>query len=503
MEITKNNRMNPSLPFLSLEYVGDNTPTEKLDFSENGIENKNELITLVQKNYNDFITVGKRVNLFVGSLIENSEKESFLSDLRTLTELRDASKGTMSILSERLSGWIRDFCIYSGEIEKAFSQYSEQEYSDGLLLDYVFGRLIELSLRKPDSVPFDTIYDYLQLCHFTEYGSEIYASNSEIYAKAFCAVLPRTVEALYIERGRGFLYPQSKPFRRRAFQGLMCGSLSGVFEGEYVPFSENSELSEILGVVSRCTDNILRQGLGIKTRLPCASPSAELRRLALDSVREALPGFLPAPAKVGRKPKKPLEDAEKKGEVVHEPYKEPLCLDIDFAKAKKLEAESWRLAALMGGDYGKNDVSLTLDIEKYGEGNSEKATDETIENGTATHEAITEEGNNGCLSDDKANSEFNEIFGEISEEYTELFRSLSLDEIRILKCIAEGKDVNALARGLGGLALGFADSINEKATDTLGDIILDTSSLSPEFIEEYRDELCDILTVDNGGAKND
>ena len=59
--------------------------------------------------------------------------------------------------------------------------------------------------------------------------------------------------------------------------------------------------------------------------------------------------------------------------------------------------------------------------------------------------------------------------------------------------MAKGGDVEALARSHGAMALGLCDSVNEKASDSYGDIIIDTSGAALSFFEDYRDELCDIF----------
>ena len=41
--------------------------------------------------------------------------------------------------------------------------------------------------------------------------------------------------------------------------------------------------------------------------------------------------------------------------------------------------------------------------------------------------------------------------------------------------------------------MGYADSVNEKASDTYGDIILACDGINVDFIEEYKDELTEIF----------
>ena len=58
-----------------------------------------------------------------------------------------------------------------------------------------------------------------------------------------------------------------------------------------------------------------------------------------------------------------------------------------------------------------------------------------------------------------------------------------------IRALLYGGDTESAAKSCGKMPSILADSINEKLFDTFGDTVIDFSSDTPELIEDYTDEL--------------
>lgn len=315
--------------------------------------------------------------------------------------------------------------------------------------------------------------------------SAVFAENSEICVRALDAVMPAVFEYALSENGRSMFVPDSVTVKMQAFPGLPC--VSGCERMLYVTYIPFADCTELFGLVDSCvryTDNLLRQGLGIRSKIVGFTLAPEYRKHISDTIREAIPGFLPAPLKVGRKPKeKTLKEREKKKKEPEVLY-EPLDLNIDLAKAKRLEAESWKLADMLAGDYGGNDISFNVD-KAYNCEESESAAgnaDNCIDVGDHAE----------CVANEDALKDSLAVH-DIPDDWRELYGILSEDEKMILCLCACKADASAFARKRGGMLQGYADSVNEKASDAFGDIIVETDGRNIYFIEDYNDELTEIF----------
>ncbi len=301
--------------------------------------------------------------------------------------------------------------------------------------------------------------------------SPAYAKNREMYGKVLSTVIKTILDNALSENGKSFLVPPCKTVKLQAFTGLFCSAeCERKLEITYIPYSENNELSELLTPCVRYADNLIRQGLGISSKLVGFTILPEYRKLIQDTIREMFPDFLPKPMKVGRKPKEKTttENTVKASESQYIP--EPIDLNIDFAKAKKLEAESWKLASILGADYGGNDI--TFDPTEISQKDKEHKTDSDIE--------IRE------------NPMQTQVSENIPEDWQEFHALLTEDEKKILCLIAKELSPSEFAVKRGGMLMGYADSINEKASDSYGDIILENIGASFAFLEDYKTELTDI-----------
>ena len=413
---------------------------------------------------------------YVASLVESEDERT----AERLSALRDLYRHDFPRLSGKVNGWLFDYLLSKGEYDSAFDLCKgrgfplpfERDYRIGRLLDDVKSGVYRSDTEEKLMLAILAMSQY----NFTE--SRYYTGNEDTFKAAMGAAVFALLREVHKERNEELFDLPERTERRCCYIGLPCRSeCSRTVEITYIPYSEGLPLCELVTSAVQYTENLVRQGLGVNVKLPVGSLLSEYRKICSEAVREELPGFLPAPAKVGRKPKVRSEKTEK--EVVKEAERsEPISLDIDFSRAKRLEAESWRLASVLGGDYGVGDISYTPNSEDTSSGiaPSTDASDKPEKTDEVAPERVKEEE-----------------FADIPEDWRELFSSLSESEIAFLSCIAKGGDVEAFARSKGAMALGLCDSINEKASDTYGDIIIDTSGTALSFFEEYKDELYEIL----------
>lgn len=362
--------------------------------------------------------------------------------------------------------WLCDLCLVTrlyGEIPY-FGKISD--YSVPFAKDFTVGSFIKKYAKK-DFADIDDVFDFLScMSGYDICSSPFYEKNSDIYRKALCYVIPAILGIAANNEDIGFLIPEKKTVRRSPFIGLPVSGYCGSMTVVYIPYSENTDLYELVTAAVKHTENLLRQGIGSKTKVMGFTLSSEYRKGISDTLRNALPGFLPQPAKVGRKPREKTEENPIKQESKEEIF-EPLDLNIDFTKAKKLEAESWKIAELLGADYGGNDLNVNVE-EIYGTGTSEKE----------------KSGN-----DKTANADSEADVSGIPEEWREFYLLLSEDEKKILCLVSNGISAAAFAKKRGGMLSGFVDSVNEKAFDTYGDVVIETDGITVGFIEDYKEEL--------------
>ena len=390
---------------------------------------------------------------------------------RELSELYTLCRKNSRILAILLGEWICDLCLVTGNVGK-ISELSQIGAGEAFLVsDFAVGELVNAFFKRDASELESTLENALQ--YLSEYDirkSPCFEKNQELYRRAVLAVIPKVLSAALGERGRGFFLPEPVTTERTAFMGLPCTSgCPAKITVTYLPYSDNTELRTFITAVLKHTDNLVRLGFGAKSKIVGFTLSSEYRRVCSDAIRAAIPDFLPMPAKVGRKPSPKKEQLRREKTEAEKASFEPISLDIDFAKAKRLEAESWKIAELLGADYGGNDISFSVKTV-YGD-------TEIAEEAEKTLDAPTDNGQTTVNSD-------------IPEEWQEFFASLTDTEKQFLCAMSKGLDVNAFSKKRGGMAQGYVDAINEKSSDTYGDIIIEDF----DFIEDYRKELEEIFS---------
>lgn len=410
----------------------------------------------------------------VSDIIDGSGGETAQSTTQKLLAVLTEYKGKSDLLCRMLSEWICDVCLIGGELSY-LSELFGKGLRTSLTSDFLVGGFIcafsgkgreNICERLMCALPYMCDYDYEM--------SEPYRKNPELYVSVVTNVVLAVLECARDDETISLFELHSVTKERRVYRGLTNKCKNAVIiELEYLSQAENSGLRALVTAAAKYADNLVRQGLGIKSKLPCTGLLPQYRQSAVQAVRQAYPELLPKPARVGRKPKPESEKKSRKSEMLPQ-VPEPIDLNIDFAKARQLEAESWRLAELVGAEY--DGALLSVSLPEISAGNK------TLQESAAEEdEQVSQSSENICDAG----------------EWSEFLTVLTEKEMRVLECILCGGDAVALSRSLGGMLHGFADAINEKAQDTYGDIIMEAKSDGGFCVfGDYAQELSEIINKD-------
>lgn len=411
---------------------------------------------------------------FATSLLNNTENQSADSIISGLLNLYDVYQKKIPMLAARIPEWICDFCLINESPHIFFETCVSRIFNAFFANDYFIWDCVS-SYSQGNNIAAEekTMLALNGLCR-TDYKSFSHRnSQTKLYESSIRAVLPVVLQKAARENGKDFFIPPPKKLFRNAYSGLACKSeVLKTFEIVYLPFSECTELCVLTTESVKFTENLIRQGSGIKSKISGISLPADYRKIISDTLRERFPEFFPPLAKVGRKHKKndsvlkKKNDENKKNSAT---AKKIADFSVDLKKAEELESESWQIAELLSGDYENDEITVSL-------GKTENA-DNSFKIG---------------ITDNTANHS-NKPEINVPEEWKDFFATLSENEKAFLSCISQNKNTAAFAKKLGGLSLGFADSINEKAMESYGDIVIDVQAEIPQFLDDYKSELCKIF----------
>ncbi len=411
---------------------------------------------------------------FASSLLNNAENQSDESVISGLLNLYDVYLKKIPMFAARVPEWICDFCLIKESPEVFFQICVSRMFNAFFANDYFIWSCVSSFLQgNIADAEEKTMLALNGLCR-NDYKRFLHRNSQvKLYESAIRAVMPQVFRKAAPENGKDFFVPPPKTVFRNAYSGLACKSeVLKTFEIVYIPFSECSSLCSLTTESVKYTENLIRQGSGIKSKIPGISLPVDYRKLISDTLRERFPNFLPPLSKVGRKPKKfdgILAKANSEKENFAPTSEQVEKFSVDLKKAEKLEAESWQIAELFGGDYGNDEITVNLCKTENAENPPSKSLSPNSPIDSKKH---------------KTN---------VPEEWKDFFETLSQTEKDFMSCIAQGKNTVAFSKKLGGLPLGFADSINEKASETYGDIVIDVQTEIPKFWDDYSMELCRIF----------
>lgn len=430
---------------------------------------------------------------------ENAEALSLL--IRAFRLYGKAPDGRYTLTGRSLADRITDFCLVKGCLPELAELYRTDLAGLGFSADFFCADFV-YDFLSGKSVPREcTVLCAACLCDFDFRSFAHYRDHTEIYECAVESALSAALGVVLSTYGRSRFVPEPKKTVRCAYAGLPCPErLLRKVEITYLPFSEDAEIRSFVTSVVKYADNLVRQGLDVRSKLSGVGLSPAYRSAVNERIRSDLPGFLKAPGKVGRKPKHPRPPEPKEDAALPLP-EEAIDLSVDFERARQIENDSWKLCALLGTEYGDEksvDLSLLYGGEKGKKGEQNEAdvpgspaegqdgrTSVSPPDGEGTAEIRRE-----ADAIDTTNSINETREADEWDEWTELFASLDETEKEVLACILAGESPERAAAAAGGFAEGFVSSINEKSSEFTGDILIESTDGGFSVIEDYREDVC-------------
>ncbi len=433
-----------------------------------------------------YLYISETLNLCEGEFISS---ETALDRLLWLAETYCKDDSGIEIMLRRiLSDCIFDLVIskeLSFPAERLAGIFDENYIPSRPLLcsvyiaDYVLSD--ESFIKKLDKDALDFVFRYISDHDYTK--SKYYKRDIEYAAfadKCFADTAPAVLVSDCIENGKtgessAMISASLMTTTRRLYPGALIDTqLTQTIVLEHYPVFADPSFRAASGALFKYIENKVRSVYGIKTKMSGVNINEE-RRKKVDKyfypLEEMQRNESVRKSSERARDKKYTVDIENK-ETAVSAVKTRSAEDIiiDTGKASLIEEASWvNTAKLMEGveydDVSSGDASVIY--SSLGE-NEENVYNE---------DGKTEE-----------NIRSDEISDGISDEYEAFVKSLDGFLLEVLKCLFEGKisEAGVLCKKHGTFLQAASESINDKAADTIGDIVINDDN---EIIEDYREEI--------------
>ena len=364
--------------------------------------------------------------------------------LRMLYRLFFAYGKENARLSRLLSEWIVDYSLIfrlsiPDDVRASTDFY--RTYTSTLKEFYVSAkgsaaeRYAEILLR------YASAYDYRK-SHF--YKGENCAYFDRYLKGALGAVIQQYSKGdhLFVKAGM-----KDSHMVRNAFEEALCSHrIRYRIEIDYASFSRSNEIRYFVSDVLKYTENRLRSFLGIKSRLTVYSLSIDVRQCIDRYCDESFPRR--SGSELSRK-----ESERPSYEKLYDLPRAPLSV----LHATEIEEESWETTERL--------------IEAFMDGE--------VENEPSPSVAKIEEKGSAFAVSEEENTE-----NEGENQPLSVFRKLSPYVLAIYEC--DRAAAMRFVKEYGKVEELIVDEVNELASDTLGDILLEESDDGYRVIEEYR-----------------
>lgn len=358
-------------------------------------------------------------------------------------------------LDRLLSEWICDFSLIHhlpAPIERLSKMQSDFTHSCTLREFYM--RIPERSLDEAYSDEYCNIL--LTYCANYDYKKSKFAKGDtvKLYDKHIRGALFHTVKNLSHDDGQIFSLGKVEDSHivRDAYAGALCSyEAKKRIEADYCSFSRSYELRFIVSDIVKYSENRLRAYLGVKSRLSVTTIPKNVKACVDEYFDKALP-------------RRAVDADTSRVEETHDydKFYDAPSTPVSSARASEIEAESWETTERL--------------IAAFGE---EEPIDGEVLDGSSLIEAVEPE----TEMIPEPQPEPAEAVGGFAEELGELFEFVKLaeqgDAVGQRRFAAERHEMIDF----------IADSINEKAVEIIGDVILEDCGGYYTFIEDYRKEV--------------
>ncbi len=424
----------------------------------------------------DRVLLQRLCNIYISELVKGVISGKLQLD-SAVSEMLDIYNryAQLENLRKKIPEWIFDLYIVNENLDGLYELFKKERVDFPLKCDFLIYDYLKEFFSSSEGDIRERLFEFLpSVCSYRYYEMPHFTENIDICSRVMSKALEELFEAVLSRRGKEYFIPEKKKVRRSCFDGLYCVcDAFRLYEIEYIPYSENEELNNLICCAVKYTDNILRQSFGVRSKLIGVGLEKEYRTLICDIVREEFPSLNVTAGRVGRKPKvksicEKSEKSEREIARSNRKRTQEIVSSVDFSRAKELERDSWKIAELFGSDY--EGTMLECDI-----GEKQKFEE-------------PETARNIPKNEKQAVSEIYD-YG----DFTELFENLAEVELGFLKCIALGDNTNDYCRKHGKMPLGLCAEINEKSIELFGDSIICESGDRLQLFPDYEREISEIL----------
>ncbi|MCQ2354068.1 MAG: TerB N-terminal domain-containing protein [Clostridia bacterium] len=393
--------------------------------------------------------------LYLYELINLSDMTPPEKTLNDMTDVWLAYRESFPRLDVQIAEWLCDFCLIN-HIDppyKKLGKISSDIFKNASLKEFYIDTSGDGSVYARLLMKYCSNYDFCKSKFASGGNADLYRKHGEgVIAAALAGDKDGT---------RPFLSAGLQDSRtvRDSYTGALCSPrIKKRIEIEYCSFSHSHELRFIITDLLKYSENRIRAYLGIKSKLSCPGLNADLKKTAdryFDSV-------LPV------KSRTPAENVP-----AYEKYYEPQKSELTFEAASKIEELSWETTEKL--------VDAFTDSDKKDEIYSVNETGNISDN--ISHDILK---NIAPIVKNVGNEDFS---------YTGAGSGFTPDEIRFLCAALENNraEQERLSVIMGKLTDAAADSINEKAVEILGDIILEDSGNGYCVIDDYIEDVRSII----------
>ena len=378
------------------------------------------------------------VLLLVYEIINLPERVSPEAGLSMMTDMWIEYRDKFPQLDKYMSEWVADYCLINrltpplDRLDPVLNKITERAsfkefYLSGTREESENGGMV--LARALDR--FASSYSWRASRVLTE-------ENRPLFKKHIPGALAYLLENAELSGAR----PVPRTLSRDAYTASLCShSVKRRLDIEYLSFEQSIELCAVVTAAVKYSENRIRAYLGIRSKLKLA-PLPEDIRICLERYFDTELGKS-ASGSAQKTAARPLEIPE------YEKLYDAPSTGFDLSRAQKIEQDSWTVTKML-------EAELEDETEQTPEPKNTEIKPEIQENIPAP-----------------AESGYSAFLAALSESELEFL-------LRAYRKEKQPKDI---------LCDAAADSINEKAVDLTGDVILEDNGAGYEIIEDYLSDI--------------
>lgn len=312
----------------------------------------------------------------------------------------------------------------------------------------------------------------------TKYAKGEYAPLFEKYVPM---ALAYTIDAAARDGIDAFSFEDMRIYRteRDAFSGSLCAhNVKRRVVVSYFSLGRSHELRELVTNIVKYTENGIRAHVKIRSMLSVGNLPPEIRGYVDAFLRQTFGLSAPGARRSQSRTVREREAYEKLYDVPDIP--------VSAERAREIEHASWSATDVLTAAFADEKTSYTNDENKSAPVEQKRETPDEMRKNSESTIACKEPSVPIPRAESYANAE-NRLLP--NNPYSELILALGDTERRVLWACLDGEDIQPLCRAAGMLADAVVSTINERASDLTGDILIEAAEGGYHIMEDYTEEL--------------